>query len=200
MAGLAPLIEVGMVVTPGRDRSAALRARLGLGPAARLVYFYVGRYGQEDLGWDRLRRLGDRGVHFVGFHPAPAGPLANLHVVPADEWTGADLAASADAIVAKAGYGTACEAMVAGTPLIYPPRTGFAEHRALARALAAWGGGIPASARAFAELRLGRLLDRAFALKPGPPPFPADGADRVAEHLERICRATGATRPVAGGR
>ena len=86
--------------------------------------------------------------------------------------------------MAKAGYGTACEAMVAGTPMIYPPRTGFAEHRALDRALRAWGGGIPASARDFAELRLERPLERAFALKPGPPPFPADGAARVAERLD----------------
>ena len=58
--------------------------------------------------------------------------------------------------MAKAGYGTVCEAMVAGTPMIYPPRTGFAEHRVLDRALRAWGGGVPASARDFAELRLER--------------------------------------------
>ncbi len=109
--------------------------------------------------------------------------MANLHVVPPTEWTGSDLAASADAIVAKAGYGTACEAMVARVPLIYPPRTGFAEHRVLDRALRAWGGGIPASRREFDELRLERHLERAFALEPGPPPFPADGASRVARHL-----------------
>ena len=73
--------------------------------------------------------------------------------------------------------------MVARTPFIYPPRTGFAEHRALDRALRAWGGGLPASARDFADLRLERHLERAFALRPGPPPFPADGASRVAGHL-----------------
>src|SRR4029079_9916230 len=117
------------------------------------------------------------------------GPLANLHVVPATEWTGADLAASAEAMVAKAGYGTACEAMVAGTPIIYPPRTGFAEHRALDRALRGWGGGLPASARAFAQVRLGPPLAHRFALKPGPPPFPADGAARVAERLTQTCLA-----------
>ncbi len=181
MAGVAPTIEVGMVVNPGVDRRAELRARLGLSGGDKLVYFYVGRYGQADLGWDRLARFQD--VHFVGFHPAPSGPIPNLHVVPAAEWTGADLAASADAMVAKAGYGTACEAMVARTPFIYPPRAGFAEHRALDRALRAWGGGLPASSREFAEMRIGPLLDRAFARKPGPPPFPADGAARVADHL-----------------
>ena len=181
MAGVAATVEVGMVVTPGVDRRLELRETLGISPREKLVYFYVGRYGQANLGWERLGRMG--GVHFVGFHPAPSGPLANLHVVPPTEWTGADLAASADAIVAKAGYGTACEAMVAGTPFIYPPRTGFAEHRVLDRALRAWGGGIPASAREFADWKLERHLERAFALRPGPPPFPTDGAARVAEHL-----------------
>jgi hypothetical protein len=181
MAGVAPTIEVGMVVTPGVDRRLELRARLGISDADRLVYFYIGRYGQANLGWERLRRM--ENVHFVGFHPAPSGALPNLHVVPPTEWTGADLAASSDAMVAKAGYGTACEAMVAGTPFIYPPRTGFAEHRSLDRALRRWGGGIPASAREFASLTLERHLDRAFNLRPGPPPFPSDGASRVAGHL-----------------
>lgn len=190
MTSTATLIEdVGLVVTPGRDRRTELRRELGLSPCERLVYWYVGRYGQHNLGWERLARLGSRGIHFIGFHPPPAdvGTIPNLHVVPADAWTGADLAASADAMVAKAGYGTASEAMVAGTPLIYPPRIGFAEHRALDRALRNWGGGLPTSARAFAELRLESLLDRAFALRPGPPPFPADGAARVAERLARSC-------------
>jgi hypothetical protein len=183
MAGVASTIEVGMVVNAGVDRRVELRTKLGLSPSDKLVYFYVGRYGQANLGWERLGRR--ENVHFVGFHPAPTGPLPNLHVVPPTEWTGADLAASSDAMVAKAGYGTACEAMVAGTPFLYPPRTGFAEHRVLDRALRAWGGGIPVSAREFATLKLEKHLDRAFHLRPGPPPFPIDGASRVAEHLLR---------------
>jgi hypothetical protein len=181
------VIEVGMVVTPGHCRRDALRRQFGLASGDRLVYCYVGRYGQAGLGWERVAALGSKGIHFVGFHPASSGPLANLHVVPPDEWTGGELAASSDAIVAKAGYGTVCEAMVAGTPMIYPPRAGFAEHRALDRALRAWGGGLPATAREFAELRVERLLDRAFSLKPGLPPFPADGAARVAERLTQTC-------------
>jgi hypothetical protein len=183
------VIELGMVVTPGRDRRVELRRRLGLSAREKLVYFYVGRYGQANMGWERIAAMGQGGIHFVGFHAAPVGPLANLDVLPADAWTGADLAASVDAIVAKAGYGTVCEAMVAGTPIIYPPRTGFAEHRALDRALRSWGGGLPATSRDFAELRIEGLLDRAFSLEPGPPPFPADGASRAAERLTESCRS-----------
>src|SRR5205823_9913095 len=70
MADVAPTIEVGMVVTPGRNRREELRKRLGLSPSDRLAYFYVGRYGQENLGWERLEGLGSRGIHFVGFHPS----------------------------------------------------------------------------------------------------------------------------------
>jgi hypothetical protein len=186
----APVIDVGMIVAPGHRRRDELCKRLGLKPSDRLVYFYVGRYGQDDLAWKRLEGLGARNIHFIGFHPAPGRSPANLHVLPPHEWTGADLAASTDAIVAKAGYGTVCEAMVAGTPMLYPPRTGFAEYRALDRALRAWGGGIPLSARTFAEMRLELALERAFALKPGPPPFPADGAARVAERLTQTCLST----------
>jgi hypothetical protein len=185
LSGMAPLIEVGMVVTPGRDRRIELRKSLDLADSDRLVYFYIGRYGQEGLGWDRLGNLGRKGIHFVGFHPAPK-PLANLHVVPAKDWTGADLAASSDVVVAKAGYGTVCEAMVARVPLVYPPRTGFAEHQALERALAAWGGGVRISPEDFQALRLDEALDRAFALKPGPPPYPTDGARCVASHLSEL--------------
>jgi len=184
------VIDVGLVVTPGRDRRVELREQLGLGPEIKLVYMYTGRYGQDGMGWGRLAELGRRGVHFVGFHAPPAGADAvpNVHVVPPTGWDGADLAASADAVAAKAGYGTVCEAMVARTPILYPPRAGFAEYRALDRALRDWGGGLPVPASDFAAFRIGRQLDRAFALRPGPPPFPADGAARVADRLTRVCR------------
>jgi hypothetical protein len=188
MGWLQPQISVGIVATRGRDRRRELRQVLGLSPLEKLVYFYVGRYGQDGMDWERVARLERKGIHFVGFHLAPVGALPNLHVVPAREWTGADLAASADAIVAKAGYGSTCEAMVAGTPMIYPPRFGFAEHRALDRGLRAWGGGVPVSKREFDAFRLDIPLERALSLRPGPPPFPVDGAQRVAHDLTSLCR------------
>jgi len=186
MANVAPIIDVGMVVNHGKNRREELRRSLKLDPAAKLAYFYIGRYGQTDLPWDRLEAID--GVQFIGFHPAPVGPLKNLHVVPATEWNGADLAASTDAMVAKAGYGTACEAMAHRVPLIYPPRAGFAEHAALDGALRAWGGGVPASSRDWNALRLAPLLSRALSLQPGASPYAIDGADRVAHYLTATCR------------
>ncbi len=177
--------DVGMVLTPGRADRQGLCQLLDIDPKSTLVYFYIGRYGQANLDWENLAAL--RGFEFIGFHEAPVGRLPNLHAVPPREWNGADLAASCDIAVAKAGYGTVCEAIVSGTPLIYPPRSGFAEHAALESALKSWGGGILAPAETFTTLRLGPMLDQARACRPGPPPFPTDGADRVAHALTAWC-------------
>jgi len=188
MSWLAPIIKVGMVVGQARDRSMELRRLLGLTKTDKMVYLYLGRYGQNDLDWSRLLRFADRGIHFLGYHPAPGGQLTNYHAVPSADWPGGDLIASSDAIVAKAGYGTVCEAMARGTPMIYPPRTGFAEYRSLDRALRAWGGGVPISSRDFRALKVEHALKRALEIEPGPPPFAADGANRIAEYLTSLCR------------
>ena len=121
MSWLGNKIDMGMVVNRGRDRRTELRRLLGLEKTRKLVYLYIGRYGQNDLDWPRLERLNQQGVHFVSYHDAPGGSLSNLHVVPSPDWPGGDLIASSDAVVAKAGYGTACQAMASGTPIIYPP-------------------------------------------------------------------------------
>jgi hypothetical protein len=194
MQEIGAQIPVGLVAETGQNRREELERILGISSEDKLVYFYVGRYGQADLCWERLRTMAR--VHFVGFHHAPGHELRSFHVVPASSWNGADLAASCDAMVAKAGYGTVCEAMASGTPMIYPRREGFAEHRALADALQAWGGGVPASAQQFAQLELEALLWRAFSLRPGPARFDRDGATTVANYLANICRHGSRSAPL----
>lgn len=193
MSWLKPSIDVGIVANRGRDRRAELAPYLGLSPRERLVYLYIGRYGQDDLDWSRLERLAARGIHFVGFDFNPIRGPANLHNIPPAGWPGGDLVASCHAVVAKAGYGTACEAMASGTPMIYPPRWGFAEFRSLDRTLRDWGGGLPISESDFMGLRLEKALDRAFQIKPGPPPFPVDGSARIARYLAKLCREPATT-------
>ena len=71
-----------MVVNQGRDRRDELVRELGLSRRERVVYLYIGRYGQDDLDWSRLGRLRRRGIHFVAYDPAPGGGPTNLHVIP----------------------------------------------------------------------------------------------------------------------
>jgi hypothetical protein len=49
MAWLPGQINVGMVANPGHDRRKELHRILGLSSREKLVYFYIGRYGQNDL-------------------------------------------------------------------------------------------------------------------------------------------------------
>ena len=188
MAWLSPKIEPGMVVNHGRDRSDELRRLFGLKKPDRLVYIYIGRYGQNDLDWSCLQRFAAQRVHFLSYQPEPHGKPDNFHLVPSADWPGGDLIASSDAIVAKAGYGTVCEAMARGTPMIYPPRSGFAEYRSLDRVLRSWGGGVPISSRDFFTLKLDRALARALEIRPGPAPYPIDGAKKIASHLVSLCQ------------
>ena len=88
MSWLSPLIEPGMVVNHGRDRGAELRRLFGLKTTDKLVYIYIGRYGQSDLDWSRLQQSTRTGIHFLGYHPAPLENAANLHAVPSAEWPG----------------------------------------------------------------------------------------------------------------
>ncbi len=175
--------RVGLVARRGRDRTRELLAELGLSRDARLVYMYVGRNGQDDIQWQNLSRLPD--YHFISYQ-AIGGAADNWHVVDLVRWPPRDLAASVDVMVAKAGYGTVSDAMTHRTPLVFPPRFGFCEHRALAAGLRQWGGGVPVSTREFKELRLRRALDSAASLRPGPAPYPTDGAQRCAHEILKL--------------
>jgi hypothetical protein len=190
MSWLSHKLDAGMVVHQARVRRGELLRLLGLASSHKLVYLYVGRYGQSDLAWPHLEQFAGLGIHFISHHPGPKDGPANLHVVPSPDWPGGDLIASCDAVLAKAGYGTACEAMANRTPMIYPPRRGFAEFRSLDRALRAWPGGVPVSAGDFGSFNLERALERALSTDPGRPPFRADGAARIGRYLTAVCRSS----------
>jgi len=177
--------DVGLVTRRGRNRRTELLRELGLRRGSRLVYMYVGRYGQDDMEWTNLTRLAD--FQFVSYHPLEIR-FPHWHVLDPDRWPPRDLAASVDAMVAKAGYGTVTDAMANRTPLIFPPRFGFAEHRVLAAGLRRWGGGISISTRDFKQLHLRRALELACKLSPKPSPWPSDGARRCARAILRLCR------------
>lgn len=179
-------IDVGMVVNAGKDIRHELISELGLRPDCRLVYFYVGRYGVEDLEWQRLNELPAE-VVIIGFHPPGVSLEGRFFTVSPDRFSGADLLKSVDVAVVKAGYGAVVEAMSVGTPVIYPPRPGFVEFPALDAALRSWAGGYPVTEEAFNALDLKNEIARAIEIKVAPPAILAEGARRVATILQDAC-------------
>lgn len=178
MNGFERVHELGLVCRPARPERSKLRRALGLPPDAKLIYVYVGRYGQADMDWGRVQKL--LPYHFVSYQRIEP-PSDNWHVADAAEWPANVLLASADACVCKAGYTTVADCMRARVPLVFPPRQGFAEHRVLRKALLAWGGGVTISGRQFRELRWRRALETACSIRPNQPPWPTDGAEKAAK-------------------
>lgn len=187
MFGIGNRVEdVGLVVNPAHRIRAELMRRFSLAPDTALIYFYVGRYGVEDLPWAKLGELPNRFV-FVGLHPPGQDLPGRFFTVDPGQFNGADLLASCDAAVVKAGYGAVAEAMAAGTPVIYPPRSGFVEFEYLDQALRAWPGGIPVTEHEFDSLALEAPLTAAVSGRAQPPDVPADGAARIARILADGC-------------
>ncbi len=177
--------ELGLVCRPARSRRAALRKALGLARGAKLIYVYVGRYGQSDMRWDRLAKLP---YHFVAYQTL-GGSCDNWHVVDPAQWPASVLIGSVDACLCKAGYSTVADCMRAKVPLIFPPRQGFAEHQVLRKALIHWGAGITISGRDFRELRWARAIEAACSIRPRKPPWPTAGAKKAANLIRAYAKA-----------
>lgn len=183
MLGMAgAIVDVGLVVNDARDVRQELLQRFELKPETRLVYFYVGRYGVEELPWAKLTEF-PPDVVFIGLHPPGMEMPGRFFTVDPHEYCGADLLKACNVAIAKAGYGAVVEAMAVGTPVIYPPRESFIEFPALDNALRGWPGGFPVTDHEFQSLMFHEVLLKALAAKIEPPSLPLDGAASVARIL-----------------
>jgi hypothetical protein len=130
----------------GRNRRAELLHKYGLGPDKHLGLTYFGRPGIAGMDLRRLEDFAD--WEFLRISPIDGAP-ANYHFIPKTDFPYQDLVASVDLLICKIGYGVAAEAMIHGTPLLYPPREDFAEYPILDAAVRSWGGGYPLSREEF---------------------------------------------------
>ena len=174
--------RVGLVARKGDDRRDELLAALP--PSAqnkRLALVYLGNWGFS-LPYDRFAGFG--GWHFVSLDDAPI-PLSNWTKVSRELMAHPSLVASVDAVVSKAGYGLVGECLAHGTPLLYPPRTGFAEFAALHKALQAWPGGIVVTETDWANANFGPYLD-AVPPRGETRSLPAPGGANAAARIARL--------------
>jgi hypothetical protein len=187
---------IGLVARRGRTRRAALARALDLDPSRPIFLVYLGRQGEAGMRWERLDRL--RGLQLVGFAiPPPAESF--IHPVPEDALDHADVAASVDGVVGKAGYGIGSECIASGTPLLYPPRPQFAEMLAVDRVMKQWGGGLPIPEDDFLSLQWRPYLDRLLSRRQPPERLDCSGSHRAVEVYSRAWRSGGITASTPGG-
>lgn len=179
-----PRVErVPLVARRGQNVRARLRGAVPPAGGTHLALLYLGVWGL-DIAWGELAAFS--GWTFLTYE-APPVAVPNVVTLERGLWPYADTLASADAVLAKTGYGTVTECIANGVPMIYPPRKGFIEHEALAAGLAQWGGGVPIGEEDFMAGRWGPSLDAALAARPDPAVFTTDGADVIARRLRELC-------------
>lgn len=166
----------------GRDCRAEIFRKYGISPDRHLGLMYFGTPGIN--GIDTRKLAGFTKWEFLGISPLDDAP-ANYHLIPKTDFSYQDLAASADLMICKLGYGAVAEAMIHGTPLLYLPRDDFAEYPVLDAAVRSWGGGYRLSREAFIALDWGPILET--VIKNGRlTPCRSDGARMCAKAIENL--------------
>ena len=183
-ATLFPCVEyVPLVARRGQAIRDILTAALDLPAEKHLALLYLGGWGL-DIDWAALEKLTD----WVFLLDRPLHqPIANARVFDPGIVRYADVAASVDAVVSKAGYGTVTECIANAVPLIYLPRYNFAEHEALVLGMKQWGGGIEISESAFHAGDWQDELHSALDSQPNPNAFAVNGAEIIAQKLQEFC-------------
>jgi len=176
MAALPNTRSIPPVCRVGRDRRADLDDRLGLEPGTALIAAGFG--GLPGRALADLPRL--TGVQWVQAN-APAD-RADIVEIDATGLDFCDIAASADLVVTKSGYGTLCETLAAGTRLLMVSRPDWPEDAAM-RAWLADHGTAAAVPRADATPDgLARHV-RDLLARPRAVPVPPDGRAAAVQAL-----------------
>ena len=176
--------RVPLVARRGYPIRTSVTAALGISPGKKLALLYLGNWGLT-IDWQALERLKD--WVFLVDRPLTQPLPNNVCVFDPTLWRYADVAASVDAVISKAGYGTLTECIANSVPLIYLPRHGFAEHDALVLGMNKWGGGIEICEADFFAGNWGYALSAALEARPDPLVYPTNGAEVIADRLRDFC-------------
>jgi L-arabinokinase len=171
-----------VVCRKGADKRDDIRRTFGINPDKLIGLIYTGNFGLGSVRWKRLEKLD--GWEFVGVHQLHGNPK-NYHLVTKDKFRYEDLAASADVIIGKMGYGVFSESLLHGIPLMYLPRKDFSEFPVLDAEARRLGNGIRIDSADFADVVWGDLLEEAVKnnkIKPSPD----NGAQTCAEEIIKI--------------
>jgi predicted glycosyltransferase len=139
---------------------------------------YFGTFGDDELHLPEMD-----GVTLLSMTKMPEPAV----VIDPNQWSFPDVVASVDCVIAKPGYGTTGECMANRTPMVFYPRTEFAEYPVLRKGLLEWGGSVQMSMRDFLRGKWSGALEEAFQLRP--PKVKTDGAAQTARIIMELIEA-----------
>ncbi len=181
MADLDNRIAIGPVARLGEDRRGEILSRLGLSDTARLILVSLGGIPTHlnladwpcfpDVNWIVPAAWGPQRSDTIAFEA-----LAMNFV---------DVLRSADALIAKPGYGSFAEAACNGIPILYAPRHDWPEETFLVAWLQNHGRCLPISRAQLEQGAFATPLEELLDL-PSPAPVAPTGIADAAEHLAAL--------------
>lgn len=126
MEGFRRVIPIGHLVRPPRLGRDETRRRMAFDPAQRHVLISFGGLGEKRLPLEAIARMSGFCFHLL--QELDESPPSNLRLYRNGEVYHPDLVHACDVVLGKLGYGLVSECLAARRPLVYVPRTGFAEH------------------------------------------------------------------------
>ncbi len=175
--------SVGLVARTGVDRMSELLDVLP--PVARdkrLALVYAGDWGLP-VPYAQLSRFAE--WHFLSLGTPNAELPENWSVLPRTLMTHPDLVASVDLVVSKVGYGLVGECLTGGTPILYCPRTGFAEYPVIDDYLSTRSHGIRIPVEQFAAGDWDAVL-RSVPARGTIPKEVAPGGEKAADRIAAL--------------
>jgi hypothetical protein len=179
-------VQVRPVGRIGKDVRGSFNTRYGISEEKKVGLIYTGTFGMDAVPWKMLEKFDE--WKFFGLYPLPGSP-ANYRCVSKKDFRYQDCIASADVMICKLGYGACAECFINGQPIIYLPRTGFAEFPVLQKAVEEWGHGYLLSRDDFYALRWHEAL-QSVAGRQRPARMQSDGAQKCVLAIENVYRSS----------
>jgi hypothetical protein len=177
-------VSVGPVGRVGRNVRSRLFSEFGVLPGKKIGLIYTGDFGMDAVLWKRLEIFDE--WEYFGLYPLPGSPR-NYHQISKKDFRFQDCIASADVMISKLGYGVCAECFINGLPVIYLPRSGFAEFPVLKNAVDKWGHGYCLSKDDYYALRWHEAL-QSVAGRERPQPMQSDGPQKCVQTIESLHR------------
>lgn len=172
--------NVSAIARIGKNIRNEIYSFYGIGKEKKLALIYTGEFGMDTIAWKKLEQFSE--WEFIGVYPLSDTP-ENFHLINKKDFLYQDISASADLMITKIGYGTYTECLSNGVPMLYVPRTDFAEHPVLEKAVEDWGHGYCLSREDFYSLNWRAVLSTVTKNVP-PEKIKFNGAYECANKIE----------------
>ncbi len=180
LSAFSPIKDVPLVGRKARTPPENIRERLGVGNSdKKLILLGLRTQDMIHVNWEKLESFD----HTFFIAVSRNIPLKNVTHLTEGEILFQDILNACDAVITKPGYSIVSEVITNQTPVVYVPRSDFAEDPVLVQALEDYAVCERLSQPEFAAGQWEEAFNRLLQKPQNWPPIRTDGASVIAEKI-----------------